>query len=67
MVLYQHGLLALDAKIASDDLLGPDFAVHGKQDITVLNLLLHNAGGCTLLAGKALSPAVSLFLQTIEY
>lgn len=42
--LYQMGLLDLDEKIASPRLLGPGFASQGKGEITVRNLLLHNAG-----------------------
>ena len=43
-ILYQKGLLGLDAKVASEELLGPGFASRGKDNITVRNLLLHNAG-----------------------
>jgi CubicO group peptidase (beta-lactamase class C family) len=42
--LYQRGYLGLEWKISDETLLGPDFASQGKQDITVENLLLHNAG-----------------------
>lgn len=42
--LYQMGFLNLDDKIASNKLLGPAFASQGKGNITVRNLLLHNAG-----------------------
>ncbi|MGE5438576.1 MAG: serine hydrolase, partial [Bacteroidota bacterium] len=41
MILYDEGRLSLDKKVA--DYL-PEFANHGKEDITVRNLLLHNAG-----------------------
>ena len=44
MLLYQHGLIALDEKISSPTLLGPEFGRNGKENITVLNLLLHNSG-----------------------
>jgi CubicO group peptidase (beta-lactamase class C family) len=43
-LLYQDGFLPLDTKVSSQQLLGPSFAQNGKQDITVLNCLLHNAG-----------------------
>jgi CubicO group peptidase (beta-lactamase class C family) len=43
-ILYQRGLLGLDEKIASAKLLGSAFASQGKGEITVRNLLLHNAG-----------------------
>ncbi|MCU7496433.1 MAG: serine hydrolase [Ignavibacteria bacterium] len=41
MLLYDEGKLILDKKV-SDYL--PDFANHGKENITIRNLLLHNAG-----------------------
>jgi len=43
-LLYERGAWDLDDKLASDGLFGPAYSVHGKQDITVRNLLLHNAG-----------------------
>ena len=43
-LLYQQGLLPLDTLVADASLLGPAFANNGKEDITVRNLLLHNAG-----------------------
>lgn len=43
-ILYQRGLLDLDEKISSPALLGPDFSAQGKENITVRNCLLHNAG-----------------------
>ena len=39
---YQRGELNLHAKIA--DVVDPAFAANGKQNISVLNCLLHNAG-----------------------
>ena len=44
MTFYQRGELDLDTPVSDPSLLGPAFAVNGKQDITVRNLLLHNAG-----------------------
>lgn len=44
MLLYQKGLLDLDAHVASASLLGELFAEEGKENITIRNLLLHNAG-----------------------
>lgn len=44
MTLYQRGELALDTRVADPKLLGPNFAANGKEDVQVLNLLLHNAG-----------------------
>ncbi len=44
MTFYQRGELGLNERVASTRLLGPGFAANGKEDITVLNLLLHNAG-----------------------
>lgn len=41
MLLYDEGKLVLDKKVA--DYL-PEFANHGKENITIRNLLLHNAG-----------------------
>jgi serine-type D-Ala-D-Ala carboxypeptidase len=43
-ILYQRGLLGLDEKLSSPRLLGPDFSNQGKENITVRNCLLHNAG-----------------------
>lgn len=43
-ILYEDGFLDLNMRVADSSLLGPSFAQNGKQDITVLNLLLHNAG-----------------------
>jgi len=42
--LYQRGYLHLDMKVADPSLLGSAFAAHGKGDITIRNLMLHNAG-----------------------
>jgi len=39
---YQRGELSLSAKII--DFLGPSYGANGKETITVLNCLLHNAG-----------------------
>eukprot|EP01100_Stratorugosa_tubuloviscum_P009056 TRINITY_DN3795_c0_g1_i1.p1 TRINITY_DN3795_c0_g1~~TRINITY_DN3795_c0_g1_i1.p1 ORF type:complete len:441 (+),score=154.82 TRINITY_DN3795_c0_g1_i1:69-1391(+) len=39
---YQRGEISLDARIV--DILGEEFGVNGKEDITILNCLLHNAG-----------------------
>ena len=44
MLLYQWGHLNLDMKVSDPQLLGPGFAVNGKGDISLKNLLLHNAG-----------------------
>jgi len=44
MLLYDQGLLDLDRKLSDPSMLGPGFANHGKQEITVRNLMLHNAG-----------------------
>lgn len=44
MVLYQRGLLDLDARVSDPTLLGAAFAAAGKGAITVKNLLLHNSG-----------------------
>ncbi|KAL5477256.1 hypothetical protein EMCRGX_G024025 [Ephydatia muelleri] len=44
MLLYQWGHLNLDMKVSDPRLLGPGFAVNGKGDISLKNLLLHNAG-----------------------
>jgi CubicO group peptidase (beta-lactamase class C family) len=41
-LLYQNGYFNLDTKVA--DILGDDFKNGGKDNITVLNCLLHNAG-----------------------
>jgi CubicO group peptidase (beta-lactamase class C family) len=41
MKLYEEGKIDLDAPVASYI---PEFAVNGKGDITVTNLLLHNSG-----------------------
>ena len=43
-ILYQKGLLGLDEKVSSSRLLGAGFASQGKENITIRNLLLHNAG-----------------------
>lgn len=42
--LYQAGYIGLDERVASPRLLGPAFASHGKGEITIRNLMLHNAG-----------------------
>lgn len=41
MKLYDKGLIDLDAKVSK---YLPEFAVNGKENITVRNLLLHNSG-----------------------
>lgn len=41
-LLYQHGYLGLDTNVGS--ILGNEFMNGGKENITVLNCLLHNAG-----------------------
>lgn len=41
-LLYQMGLISLDTKIGT--ILGDEFMNGGKENITVLNCLLHNAG-----------------------
>jgi CubicO group peptidase (beta-lactamase class C family) len=41
-LLYQHGYVSLDDKVG--DILGERFNNGGKEKITVLNCLLHNAG-----------------------
>lgn len=43
-ILYQWGYLNLDDKISSSKLLGEAFSAQGKENITVRNCLLHNAG-----------------------
>ena len=40
--LIERGALHLDTKVT--EILGPEYAANGKGDITMLNLLLHNAG-----------------------
>lgn len=42
MRLYQTGHLSLEDKVTT--WLGPEYGVHGKESIVVLNLMLHNAG-----------------------
>lgn len=42
--LYQLGFIDLDELVSSERLLGPNFASQGKGQITIRNLLLHNAG-----------------------
>lgn len=44
MLLYDKGVLDLDMRVADPSLLGEEFANHGKGNITVRNLMLHNAG-----------------------
>jgi len=44
MLLYQAGLLELDWKVSDSRLLGADFSAKGKENITIRNLLMHNAG-----------------------
>jgi CubicO group peptidase (beta-lactamase class C family) len=41
-LLYQNGYFNLDTRVA--DILGDDFKNGGKENITILNCLLHNAG-----------------------
>lgn len=48
MTFYQRNELQLNEAVASDRLLGPNFAQQGKGEIQVLNLLLHNAGFVSL-------------------
>ena len=43
-MLYQQGYLGLDDYVSSSNLLGAGFASQGKGNITIRNLLLHNAG-----------------------
>jgi CubicO group peptidase (beta-lactamase class C family) len=43
-ILVDQGYLQLNETVASDRLLGPAFAANGKGSISVLNLLVHNAG-----------------------
>jgi CubicO group peptidase (beta-lactamase class C family) len=42
MQFYQRGEIALNQQVSN--ILGPAFSVNGKQNITILNLLLHNSG-----------------------
>jgi len=42
MQFYQRGELSLNTKVS--DILGPAYSVNGKENIVVLNLLLHNSG-----------------------
>jgi len=42
MQFYQRGELYLDVKVSQ--LLGQQYSVNGKENITILNLLLHNSG-----------------------
>jgi CubicO group peptidase (beta-lactamase class C family) len=44
MTFYQRGELHLDTKISDSRLLGDEFKPNGKENITVQNLLLHDAG-----------------------
>ena len=44
MLLYERGLLSIEALVSDASLLGPGFAAAGKGAIRVRNLLLHNAG-----------------------
>ena len=37
-------VIVADMKVSNESLLGPDFENNGKENITVKNLLLHNAG-----------------------
>jgi len=39
---YQRGELPLETRVS--DILGPEFSQNGKENITILNCLLHNAG-----------------------
>lgn len=43
-ILYEKGFLHLQDKLSSDWLLGNEFGVHNKENITVLDCLLHEAG-----------------------
>lgn len=43
-LLYQKGMLPLEQRLSDPLLLGPSFAQAGKENVTVLNCLLHNAG-----------------------
>ena len=40
--LYEHGMVRLEDKIV--DILGPAYANNGKEEVTIKNCLLHNAG-----------------------
>jgi len=42
--LYQDGFLYLETPISDESLLGETYSQAGKEDISVLNCLLHNAG-----------------------
>eukprot|EP01121_Diplochlamys_sp_Union-15-3_P012770 TRINITY_DN3873_c0_g1_i1.p1 TRINITY_DN3873_c0_g1~~TRINITY_DN3873_c0_g1_i1.p1 ORF type:complete len:481 (-),score=72.54 TRINITY_DN3873_c0_g1_i1:39-1406(-) len=44
MTFYERGEITLDLQISDRLLLGSGFSQNGKGDITILNLLLHNAG-----------------------
>ena len=41
-LLYQEGFISVDDKI--QDYLGPAYATQGKDDVTILNCLVHNTG-----------------------
>jgi CubicO group peptidase (beta-lactamase class C family) len=41
MKLYEAGLIDLNSRVS---IYLPDFVSNGKEDVTVLNLLLHNSG-----------------------
>jgi len=62
MYLYERGLLDLNEKVAS--YLGPNYTAYGKGDITVLNLLLHNAGFPPDPTPQFWSPNFQLFCQS---
>ena len=40
----QRGEVGLDTRLADESLLGAEFSANGKEEITVRNMLLHNAG-----------------------
>jgi CubicO group peptidase (beta-lactamase class C family) len=40
--LYENGFLSLDTRVS--DVLGAEYNANGKENVTVLNCLLHNAG-----------------------
>merc|ERR1711991_841576 len=44
MTFYQRGELDMGTKVADPRLLGPAFGNNGKDEISVLNCMLHNAG-----------------------
>ncbi|WP_374115669.1 serine hydrolase domain-containing protein [Streptomyces sp. NK15101] len=57
LLLHQHGLLDLDAPVSS---YWPDFKAHGKDRVTVRQLLAHRAGVPVLDRPLSLAEAVDL-------